>query len=171
MHDFSCLMSAYFKWILLELSNAAYILFFCVKDEFGKHIYQSLTLVELSQSVLPGGTSISKYEELILNLECPNWRKPDACEWHPEYREDQQNTSASETFYQYLYVQKQVVFGPSPIPLLHVDNVFLIKATDPWSVTLNLKVDCYLNSVRQSFNEKLFTVFIMYVHIQLQCMI
>lgn len=28
-----------------------------------------------------------------------------------------------------------------PSPLLHADDVFLIKATDPCSVTLNLKVD------------------------------
>lgn len=88
-----------FKRILFELLCAAYILSFCVQDGFGKYIYQSSTLIDLSQHIFSGGTSISKYEESILNPQCPSQRKADPCEWHPEYRQPQQNTSVSETSY------------------------------------------------------------------------
>lgn len=107
-----------FKRILSELSYATYIVSFCVKDEFAKYIYQSSTLIELSQYVFSGGTSISKYEESILNLQCPSQRIADPCEWHPEHRQPQQNTSVGETSYRYLCVQKEMSIGPNPIALV-----------------------------------------------------
>lgn len=111
-------MSVCFKRIFLELSCAAYVLSFCVKDEFGKYIYQSSTLIALSQYVFSGGTSISKYEESILNLQCPSQRKADPCERHPEHRQPQHNTSASETSYGYLCVRKEIIIDPNPIALV-----------------------------------------------------
>lgn len=105
--------------------------FFCVKDEFGTSIYQSPILTKLV-TVSFAWWHVS-HESLV--------SQSDTCEWHLEFRQPQQNTSASGTFYEHLYVQKQVIVDPGPFPLFHVDTTFLIKAPDPCPVTLILKVD------------------------------
>lgn len=133
-------MSVCFKRIFLELSYAAYVLSFCVKDEFGKYIYQSSTLIALSQYVFSGGTSISNYEESILNLQCPSQRKADPCE-------RTQSTGSPNTILlrvkhlmDICVCEKKLSLVLIPLPLLHVDSVSIIKATNPCSATLKVVV-------------------------------
>lgn len=163
-------MSMCFKQILSELSCTAYILSFSVKDEFANYIYQSSTLIELSQYIFSGDTSISNYEESILNFQCLSQRRANPCEWHPKCRQPQQNTCASGTSYGYLCVWKEVSTGPNPIALVACGYYFHNKGNKFMFCNTEFEGGCAtLILIRQPLHCEHFGVCIRYVRIQLQC--